>query len=98
MSMPEAERMETTRLESINIINALRRGTVPAGGLERIAVGLDVEEDVIAKQLDYVAQGGGDSKFVRGEFGSGKTFLVARSLEIARTRGFVTTHIVISPQ
>jgi adenosylhomocysteinase len=71
---------------------------VPAGGLERIAVGVDVEEEVIAKQLDYVAQGGGDLKFIRGEYGSGKTFLVARALEIARSKGFVTSHVVISPQ
>lgn len=97
MNMPEPERMDKQRLMSINIINALRRGTVPAGGLERIAVGLEIEEEVIAKQLDYVAQGGGDTKFIRGEYGSGKTFLVARSLEIARTKNFVTSHIVISP-
>jgi len=96
MNIPEADRTDRERLESINIINALRRGTVPAGGLERIAVGLDIEEDVIAKQLDYVALGGGDTKFIRGEYGSGKTFLVARSLEIARSKGFVTTHVVIS--
>ncbi len=97
MNIPEPERMDKQQHLSINIINALRRGTVPAGGLERIAVGLDVEEEVIAKQLDYVAQGGGDTKFIRGEYGSGKTFLVARSLEIARSKGFVTSHIVISP-
>ena len=40
MNIPEPERMDKKRLDSINIINALRRGTVPAGGLERIAVGL----------------------------------------------------------
>ena len=96
MNTPEPERMGLNRRESINIINALRRGTVPAGGLERIAVGLEVEEGVIAKQLDYVAQSGGDLKFIRGEYGSGKTFLVARALEIARTRGFVTSHVIIS--
>ena len=89
--------MEKNRLESTNIINALRRGTVPAGGLERIAVGLDMEEGVIGRQLDYVAKGGGDLKFIRGEYGSGKTFLVARALEIARSKGFVTSHVVISP-
>jgi len=98
MNIPEPERMDRRKVESINIINALRRGTVPAGGLDRIAVGLDVEEGVIAKQLDYVAEGGGDAKFIRGEYGSGKTFLVARALEIARTRGFVTSQIVISSQ
>lgn len=96
MNTPEPETMDRNRLESINIINALRRGTVPASGLERIAVGLDLEEGVIGKQLDYVAQGGGDVKFIRGEYGSGKTFLVARALEIARSKGFVTSHVVIS--
>ncbi len=97
MNIPDPERTSANRLTSISIINALRRGTVPAGGLERIAVGLDVEEEVIARQLDYVAQGGGDLKFIRGEYGSGKTFLVARALEIARDKGFVTSHVVISP-
>jgi adenosylhomocysteinase len=98
MSIPEPEPIGRERLESINIINALRRGTVPAGGLERIAVGLGMEEGVIGRQLDYVAQGGGDTKFIRGEYGSGKTFLVARSLEIARSKGFVTAQVVVSPQ
>ena len=51
MNIPEPERMDKTRLESINIINALRRGTVPAGGLERIAVGLDVEEGVVRQMV-----------------------------------------------
>lgn len=97
MNTSDPERMEKNRLLNTNIINALRRGTVPAGGLERIAVGLDVEEGVISKELDYVAKGGGDIKFIRGEYGSGKTFLVARALEIARSRGFVTSHVVISP-
>jgi adenosylhomocysteinase len=97
MSIPDPEQRVKNRLESTNIINALRRGTVPAGGLERIAVGLDVEEGVISRQLDYVAEGGGDLKFIRGEYGSGKTFLVARTLEIARSKGFVTSHVVISP-
>src|SRR5512136_918127 len=96
MNIPEPEQMDREKLESINIINALRRGTVPASGLERIGVGLEIEEGVIGKQLDYVAQGGGDIKFIRGEYGSGKTFLIARALEIARTKGFVTSHVTIS--
>jgi adenosylhomocysteinase len=98
MNTPDPEPINRERLESINIINALRRGTVPAGGLERIAVGLDIEESVIGRQLDYVSQGGGDTKFIRGEYGSGKTFLVARALEIARSKGFVTSQVVISSQ
>ncbi|WP_319579318.1 BREX system ATP-binding protein BrxD [uncultured Methanospirillum sp.] len=84
-------------LESIGIINALRRGTVPAQGLGRFAVGLSTEEQVIADQMDLVAMGGADIKFIRGEYGSGKTFLIARALEIARKKGFVTAHVAISP-
>jgi len=96
MNILEPEQMDRGRLESLNIITALRRGTVPAGGLERIAVGLNIEEEVIGRQLDYVSQGGGDLKFVRGDYGSGKTFLVARALEIAGSKGFATSHVVIS--
>jgi len=96
MSTAEPE-MVQRRHQSLNIINALRRGTVPAGGLERIAVGLDLEEGVIGRQLDYVAEGGGDLKFIRGDYGSGKTFFVARALEIAAKKGFVTAHIFVSP-
>jgi hypothetical protein len=97
MPLSPAEPPDRKKLESFNIINALRRGTVPAGGLERIAVGLDMEEGVIGTQLDYVEKSGGDVKFIRGDYGSGKTFLVARALEIARSKGFVTSHVVISP-
>jgi hypothetical protein len=96
MNIPDKEGTDPQRMESENIVNALRRGTVPASGLSRIAVGLDVEEGVIARQLDYVARGGADLKFIRGDYGSGKTFLVARSLEIARQAGFVTAHVTIS--
>ncbi|MGA2698391.1 MAG: BREX system ATP-binding domain-containing protein, partial [Methanoregula sp.] len=98
MNIPEPEQTARRRHQSLNIINALRRGTVPADGLERIAVGLDMEEGVIARQLDYVAEGGGDLKFIRGDYGSGKTFFVARALEIASTKNFVTAHVFVSPQ
>jgi hypothetical protein len=97
MPISQTESLDRGKLESINIINALRRGTVPASGLERIAVGLEMEEGVIGNQLDYVGKSGGDVKFIRGDYGSGKTFLVARALEIARDGGFVTAHVVISP-
>jgi adenosylhomocysteinase len=97
MNTVAPERKEQRRHESLNIINALRRGTVPADGLERIVVGLDVEEGAISKQLDYVGDGGGDLKFIRGDFGSGKTFFVARALEIAVSKGFATAHVFISP-
>lgn len=95
--MPAPDLSDQFTLESIGIVNALRRGTVPAQGLGRFAVGLEIEERVIADQMDMVSQGGSDIKFIRGDYGSGKTFLIARVLEIARKKGFVTAHISISP-
>ena len=84
--------------ESVNIINALRRGTVPGSGLSRLAVGIEVEEGVIARQLGYVTDGGGDLKFIKGDYGAGKTFLLARALEIAQQAGFATSHVVVSSE
>jgi adenosylhomocysteinase len=97
MNTADPDQKELRRHESLNIINALRRGTVPADGLARIVVGLEMEEGAVSRQLDYVAEGGGDLKFIRGDFGSGKTFFVARALEIAMGKGFATAHIFVSP-
>ncbi|MDD1723519.1 MAG: BREX system ATP-binding protein BrxD [Methanospirillum sp.] len=84
-------------LESIGIINALRRGTVPASGLSRFTVGLESEEQALRDQFRLVAHSGADIKAIRGEYGSGKTFLISRALEIAREEGFVTARVAISP-
>ena len=55
-----------------DIINALRRGTVPQTGLEYLAVGLDREVQTISAQLQHVATGRGDFKFVRGAYRRGQ--------------------------
>src|SRR5262245_45761265 len=56
------------------IIDALRKGTVPSVGLGLFAVGLDRYEPAIDDELAGVALGGAQFKAVRGEYGSGKTF------------------------
>ena len=45
------------RLESIAVITALRRGTVPNTGLSRLAVGLEAEEKVLSSQFEFCALG-----------------------------------------
>lgn len=94
--MSDHNPIDSSRQEATGIINALRRGTVPALGLQRIAVGLAMEEEVIRGQLDLVACGNADIKYVRGEYGSGKTFFIARTLEIARKKNFITSRIRIT--
>lgn len=79
-----------------DIVQALRGGTVPQAGLEYLAVGLDRELRAIAAQLKHVATGRGGYKFVRGDYGAGKTFLSALALEEALQQGFAVSDVVVS--
>ena len=81
---------------ALDIIKALRRGTVPQAGLEYLAVGLDRQLRAAAAQLRHVATGRGDFKFVRGAYGAGKTFLSALTLEEALQQGFAVSYVVVS--
>jgi hypothetical protein len=78
------------------IIDALRRGTVPDRGLDALAVGLDRFDGAIGDELAHVATGASGFKAVRGEYGSGKTFLTRWIAERARSRGFATAEMQIS--
>jgi hypothetical protein len=78
------------------IIDALARGTVPARGLDVMAVGLDRFAPAIDEELDKVAAGGAVFKAVRGEWGSGKTFAGRWMAERARRKGFATSELQIS--
>lgn len=78
------------------IIDALRRGTVPQRGLDVMAVGLDRFQVALGAELDVVAEGGAVFKAVRGEYGSGKTFFARWLTETAKQRGFATAEIQIS--
>lgn len=78
------------------IIDALRRGTVPQRGLDVMAVGLDRFHDALSDELSMVAEGGAVFKAVRGEYGSGKTFFARWLTETAKQRGFATAEVQIS--
>lgn len=78
------------------IIDALRRGTVPQRGLDTLAVGLEHFTTAIDDELSVVEQGGAVFKAVRGEYGSGKTFMVRWIAERAKQKSFATSEIQIS--
>jgi hypothetical protein len=78
------------------IIDALRRGTVPKNGLDALAVGFDRFVRTFDQELDSVAVGRGAFKAVRGEYGSGKTFFGRWLQERARGRRFATSEVQIS--
>lgn len=79
-----------------DIIEALRRGTVPRQGLDVLAVGLTRFETAVDEDLESVAGGGAGFKAVRGEYGSGKTFFSRWLTERAKRANFATAEIQIS--
>lgn len=81
-----------------DIVAALRAGAVPRTGLEHFATGLDRLMAAVEGELDEVAigTGRGRSKWVRGEYGAGKTFATRLLCARARAKRFATTEVQIS--
>jgi hypothetical protein len=78
------------------IIDALRRGTVPQNSLDAFAVGLDRFESALDDELKKVASGGSVFKAVRGEYGCGKTFFARWLADRARRMGLASSEVQIS--
>jgi len=78
------------------LIDALRRGTVPLQSLDLLAVGLERFVATLSEELDAVKTGGAKFKAVRGEYGTGKTFFSRWMAERARQMGFATSEVQIS--
>ena len=80
----------------MDIIDALRRGTVPQYGLDALAVGLAPFEAAFDDGLGKVARGRGQFKAIRGEYGSGNTFFCRWLRERAHRLGFACAEVQIS--
>jgi len=78
------------------VIDALRRGTVPQAGLDLVAVGMERFERAMHTELDGVASGRATFKAVRGEYGAGKTFFARWLAEQAKRHGMAAAEIQIS--
>lgn len=78
------------------ILQALRQGTVPAGNLDVLAVGIDRFISTVDEDLEAVAAGGSAFKAVRGEYGSGKTFFARWMQQRAMRRGLAVAEVQIS--
>ena len=78
------------------VIEALRVGEVPAEGQDAIATGIDAHLDALLKELHRVAEGRGRARFLRGDFGAGKTFFLRLLAARARRQGFATAYVRIA--
>ena len=80
----------------LEILDALRRGTVPSAGLDVLAVGLDPYLQALDEDLARAAAGSGVFKAIRGEYGAGKTFITRFLAERAKAQGLATAEVQIS--
>ncbi|MFF0622963.1 BREX system ATP-binding protein BrxD [Streptomyces sp. NPDC004296] len=78
------------------VIDALRRGTVPQSGLDLFAVGLDRFTPALDERISAIASGGASFHAIRGEYGSGKTFFARWLAERAKRSGLATSEVQIS--
>lgn len=78
------------------IIESLRAGEVPQEGLESFATGIEPLAQAVEADLPRVADGRGRYRFLRGEYGSGKTFFLRLLAARARARGFAATYVRVS--
>jgi hypothetical protein len=78
------------------ILDALRRGTVPETALDTFAVGLEPYRATLEAELDQCAQGRGRFKALRGEYGTGKTFFARWFQGLSKEKGFATAEVQIS--
>jgi hypothetical protein len=78
------------------IIDALRRGTVPHSSLDALAVGLERFGPALEQELLTVKGGGAVFKAVRGDYGCGKTFFARWLADRARKLGFATSEVQVS--
>jgi hypothetical protein len=91
-----SERATISPARRAEVIDALRRGTVPQAGLELYAVAMDRFERAIDEELDGVTGGRAVFKAVRGDYGSGKTFFARWLAERAKRRGMAAAEVQIS--
>lgn len=88
--------MSISKQRRQDILDALRRGTVPQYGLDALAVGLQPFESAFDEELAKVARGGAVFKAIRGEYGSGKTFASRWLRERTHKLGFACAEVQIS--
>lgn len=88
--------MSLSPRDTDHLFQELRGGTVPQRGLEAFAVGIDRPRAEVHRLLDFVRNGEGTFKFLRGGYGCGKTFMARLAVLDAQARNFATSFVVVS--
>ena len=80
------------------LMNSLKGGVVPRVGLSYIAVGRKDEIDALLRDVDLVADGSASFRFIVGNYGSGKSFLLQTIRNYVMAKNFVVVDADLSPE
>lgn len=83
---------------STALINSLSAGVVPRTGVEHIAVGREKELKSLLQNLDDIAEGVAAFRFIIGNYGSGKSFMLQLIRNRAMEQGFVVADADLSSE
>ncbi|MDZ8187156.1 MAG: ATP-binding protein [Nostoc sp. ChiSLP02] len=91
-------KLKISKKISTALINSLGAGVVPRMGVEHIAVGREKELKSLLQNLDDIAEGVAAFRFIIGNYGSGKSFLLQLIRNRAMEQGFVVADADLSPE
>jgi len=80
-----------------DVINALRQGVVPGNHLDLLAVGQENAREHLIKLLKEIHDSKSAFKFIRGQYGAGKTFLCSWLQQYALDNEYVVSLVNIGP-
>jgi DNA-nicking Smr family endonuclease len=93
----DTEMCDLNQKTARDLIDALRQGVVPDRHLDLLAVGQEEARRHLVELLHHAAGGKSEFKFVRGAYGSGKTFLCSWLREQALEGSFAVSTVRIGP-
>ena len=80
------------------LMNSLKGGVVPRVGLPYVTVGRKAEIDALLHDVDIIADGGASFRFIVGQYGSGKSFLLQTIRNYVMAKNFVVVDADLSPE
>ncbi|AFY31435.1 ATP-binding protein [Calothrix sp. PCC 7507] len=91
-------KLKISKKISTALINSLSAGVVPRLGVEHIAVGREKELQSLLQNLDDIAGGVAAFRFIIGNYGSGKSFMLQLVRNRAMEQGFVVADADLSSE
>ncbi|MGM3304756.1 ATP-binding protein [Anabaena sp. WFMT] len=91
-------KLKISKKISTALINSLGAGVVPRVGIEHIAVGREKELNSLLQNLNDIGEGVAAFRFIIGNYGAGKSFMLQMIRNRAMEQGFVVADADLSSE